>query len=70
MQTISEDVLRRVADVLGASTGAAKALDEGLRLRSQGLEVFYWKRGSCIVVESRKPASQGAGVSSEAERVL
>lgn len=69
MQTISEDVLRRVANVLGPSTGAAEALKGGLKLRSEGLEVVYWNADNSILVESRRPGAVSMGAC-EPERRL
>ena len=67
MQAISADVLQLVAQVLGESTGAARALKEGQRRRSEGLEVAYWETSNSIIVESRRPGAVSS-TSGEPER--
>lgn len=50
---ISEQQVKRVATILGASSAAAKALDRGAELADQGIDVGYYQMGNTILVGPR-----------------
>lgn len=53
MQSLTEEVVRTTASILGPQSAAAKALQDADAKRAAGLEVHFFKDRSTILVASR-----------------
>jgi hypothetical protein len=56
MEPIDEKIVRTTADICGAHSAAAQAINDAERKRPSGLEVAFLKAGSTIIVASRDTA--------------